>query len=220
LSLARSPSLSWIWGAVVLAALTTGVGRTALAAPTLEDLHYNDQVSIALVRGGELEGRVLGSDGEVLLVVTDEGRLWLELLLVDRIEVLVRTSAEPLPVLEVPVVDDSEDAEVKRHRAMRRANGLAVASFFLPGIGQFANGQRSLGATYLLGVLTIDALAVLAVVLNTAEPVVVVLGGLDVAARISSAGLAYRDARPIGMWAMALPGRDSWALAAGISFRL
>lgn len=204
----------------MLTVLTVGMVRSASAAPSLEDLHYNDQVRVALVRGGDLEGRVLGTDGKVLLLVAPDGRQWLDLMLVERVEVLVRTSEDPLPLIEVPVQDDSEEAQKRQRRAMRRAEGLAVASIFLPGLGQFANGQRGLGATYVLGVLTIDVLIVLTIVLDTPEPVVVVLGGLDVAARVSSAGLAFRGARPIGLWAMALPRGDSWALGAGLSIRL
>ncbi len=192
------------------------LGRAQATETSLDDLRVGDRVVLELSRGGTLEGHARTYDGQCLGLMTDEGLLRVEDEIIASIVVEARTSDAALPRVEIPT---TEEAIKRVHRARRRARGLAVASFFLPGLGLAATGQPGLGALYLAGVLVVDALVVLTVVLNWDYVGAVALGGLEVSARVTSAGLAYRSG--LRAFAAAVPaGEGQWAGVVGIVLRL
>ena len=94
-----------------------------------------------------------------------------------------------------------------------------MGSFFVPGLGQMVTGDPGLGVLYLAGVLVIDAVIVLALALNWDVVGAVVLGGVEVSARVTSAGLSYRSGLRTYAGLVPLDG-DRWAWSAGIVLRL
>jgi len=199
---------------------------------------YNDVVHINLLQGGEIEGRAVATDGIALLLVIDEQRTRVEFAIVGVMTLVSREGTMPLPVVVPPPVQDSEAAADRERRARRRASGLAFASFLLPGFGQFANRQPVMGATYLAGILILDSIIALTLIVNQDPTVAIVMGILDIAARVSSAALARSEslralrqvragrpgrARSTGSWlAWVAPVRDGadWSVAMGLSLRL
>ena len=198
-------------------ALAAALGAPASAfETTVDELCAGDIVTIELTRGGSVSGHARSYDGLCLGLMTEGGLLRLDDDIIAAIEVDLRTSELPLPRVEIPTTDE---AEKRARRARSRAARLAVASIFLPGVGLAATGQPGLGALYLAGVLVIDAVIVLALALNWDLVGAAALGAVEISARISSAGLAYRSG--LRLYAGVVPvGEDRWACAAGIVLRL
>jgi len=197
-------------GLVALAALL-GVASGAAAgqaediAP--EELHQGDRVRVVLLRGGDLVGIAVALDpgrGELHVRVAED-ILRVDAAVVDWIELLDRTDETPLRRIDPDLPEDPEEARRRRARARARGAGLAVVSFFVPGIGQFALGQPGLGMTYLIGTLVVDAAIALTLLLNEDPFTAAILGGIEVAARISSAALAARRAQTMAVWVAPAP---------------
>ena len=192
------------------------LGRAQATETTVDELRAGDRVVLELSRGGTLVGHAHTYDGQCLGLMTDEGLVRVEDEIIASIVVEARTSDAPLPRIESPT---TEEAIKRVRRARRRARGLAVASFFLPGLGLAATGHPGLGALYLGGVLVVDALVVLSIVLNWDYVGAIALGGLEVSARVTSAGLAYQSG--LRAFAAAVPaGEGQWAGVVGIVLRL
>lgn len=202
---------------LVVICIAVGLSGPVRASETaVDELRAGDRVVLELTRGGTLMGHARSYDGQCLGLMTDDGMMRVEDDIIASIVVEARTSDAPLPRVEIPT---TEEAVKRTRRARRRAGGLAVASFFLPGLGLAATGQPGLGALYLGGVLLVDALVVLSIVLNWDYVGAIFLGGLEVSARVTSAGLAYRSG--LRAFAAALPaGEGQWAGVVGIVLRL
>ncbi len=189
--------------ALGLVSLLGGVARAAVDPPPSIDaseLHQGDRIRVVLRHGGELVGNALALDerrGELHVHVASEV-LRVDTAIVAWIELLQRWDEATLRRVEEAL--DGEEARQRRARARARAAGLAVGSFFVPGLGQFALGQPGLGATYLLGTLVVDAAIVLSLAINQNPFVAAILGALELAARITSASLAARRARMMAVW--------------------
>ncbi len=180
----RAAAPAWTF----LAVLCVGVALPSRArCADLQELHQGDLVQILLSRGGEVTGHVVAVVGEYLHVALEERTARVHTALIAQVTLLERTSSAALPWVEAEPDETTPEGRRALRRARTHANGLAVASFFLPGLGQFANGQPGLGSTYLAGILVLDAAIVLSAVLNEDPVVPVVLGALDLAARVTSA---------------------------------
>jgi len=160
---------------------------------------------MVLTHGGDLVGHVTAWVGQVLSVRDGEQLLVpVDPVVVRELEVLERISSRPLARVDAPEPDSEEEQrELRRRRA--RAGALATGSFFIPGLGQYAAGKPGLGSLYLFGTLVIDATIVLSLVLNQDPLVAGLLGGLDLASRITSATLARQDALRLQMVIAPLP---------------
>ena len=223
---------------LLIAYVSSNAGVASAQAIAQEDLLYNDVVRIDLLQGGDVEARVVATDGLALIVVIDEKRMRIEFAIVGGLELLAREGVMPLPAVAPPPLDDADAVAARLRRAKRRATGLAIASFVLPGTGQFANRQPMLGATYLAGILILDTIIALSLIVNRDPVVATVLGIVDVAARVTSAELARseamrasrqmgrgssgREGTKVPLIAWVTPTRDgsAWALALGVSLRL
>ena len=202
---------------LVVLGLAAGLPGSTRASETvaLDDLRVGDRVVLELSRGGSIVGHARSYDGQCLGLMTDDGMMRVEDAIIVSILVQERTSEAPLPRVEIP---DTEEAVERVRRARSRARGLAVASFFLPGLGLATTGQPGVGALYLGGVLVLDALVVLSIALNWDFLGAVVLGVLEVSARVTSAGLAYRAG--LRAFATVVPtGEGRWAGVAGVVWR-
>jgi len=200
-----------------MAVVCAVAGHSRAAEISVDDLRVGDKVIMELSRGGTLVGHARSYDGQCLGLMTLDGLLLrVEDDIIASIVVEERTSEMPLPRVEIPT---SEEAQKRARRARNRAARLAVVSFFVPGVGLMATGQPGLGAIYLGGVLVLDALIVLSIVLNWDYISAAVLGGLEVSARVTSAGLAHRSG--LRAFAAAVPmGERGWVCAVGIVLRL
>jgi hypothetical protein len=183
--------------ALSLSLLVTGSAGAQIIA--IDELHQGDLIYIALSRGGEIRGHAVAQVGETLRVVMEQGSTDIHVSLISEITLLERTSAGLLPQVDAPLDEESPEGRRALRRARAHANGLAVASFLLPGVGQFANGQPGLGSTYLAGILILDAAIVLSVVVNENPVVAIILGALDLAARFTSAIHARHNAPGIAL---------------------
>lgn len=185
-----------LWLAVAVA----GGARASDEEVDPATLHQGDRVRVVLQQGGELVGNATALDELLgqLHVRVDHDTLRVDTAIIAWIELLARWDERPLARISEAV--DEEEARQRRAQARARAAGLAVGSFFIPGLGQFALGQPGLGATYLVGTLVIDASIVLSLVINENPFVAVILGVLDIAARITSATLAARRANTMVIW--------------------
>lgn len=204
---------------LIVACLAT-VFPACIMAATVEpdDLRKGDLVDIELAQGGSVRGHALMIRAEVLHLRTEEGNVDVDLCLVDTMELIERTGEEPIPVIEALT---AEEERLENRRIRTRAAGLGLASFLVPGIGQFATGQPGLGSTYLIGTLVIDLALVLTIVVNQDPVIAVLLGALDLASRISSASLASQAVRKVAIWVAPSAGADirarGWVL--GLAFR-
>ena len=184
-------------------------------------LRQGDKVCVTLTHGGELCGTAMAWAGEVLKIHLNGGELVaVASPVIERIQILSSTSERPLAQLGPEDPTDEEDLRALR-RKRTRAGGLAVGSFFVPGVGQYAAGRPGLGSLYLFGTLVIDLSIVLSLVINEDPLVAVMLGGLDLAARITSATLAHRDAMAISLAVVPCPGDgdQGWGVYASVGVR-
>ena len=220
----------------VCASSAAGLAGAQAIAP--DQVQYNDVLLVELRQGGQVEGRAVATDGLSLILVIDEERTRIEFAILGALELVSREGAMPLPVVSPPPGTDPDADVARQRRAKRRAAGLAIASFLLPGTGQFVNRQPALGVTYLAGIILLDTVIALSLIVNGDPTVATVLGIVDLAARVSSAELARSEAmralrqvqrgpgvgrgttHPVVAWFT--PGRDgtSWSLAVGVSLRL
>ena len=194
----------------ILLVLLLGSGTAAAdeepSTPGTVELNQGDEVCVTLTHGGEICGHATAWAGEQLrLRLAGGDSVGVSRPVIQRIEVLASTSERPLAeVAPEEPTDEAEARALKRRRA--RAGGLAVGSFFVPGLGQYAAGRPGLGSLYLFGTLVIDLSIVLSLVINEDPLVAIMLGGLDLAARITSATLAHRDAMSVSVAVLPVPG--------------
>ena len=185
------------------------------------DLRQGDKVCVTLTHGGELCGTAMAWAGEDLKIHLNGGELVaVARPVIERIQVLSSASERPLAQLGPDDPTDGEELRALR-RKRARAGGLAVGSFFVPGLGQYAAGRPGLGSIYLFGTLVIDLSIVLSLVINEDPLVAVLLGGLDLASRITSATLAHRDGMAISLAVVPCPGDgdQGWGLYASVGVR-
>jgi hypothetical protein len=183
-----------------LTLIVAGGARAAVEEVDAATLHQGDRVRVVLRQGGELVGSATALDERLgqLHVRVDHDTLRVDTAIIDWVELLERW--DPRPLARISEAVDEEEARQRRARAHARAAGLAVGSFFLPGLGQFALGQQGLATTYLVGTLVVDVSIVLSIVINQNPFMAVILGVLDIAARITSASLAARRANTMAIW--------------------
>lgn len=202
---------------VEVAAETTDDGETAGAIDP-DDILAGDTLIVHLVQGGTIEGRALSWAGNDLRIRTADGDSIVDRQLIEHFELAQRTGIKPMPQVDEIPPGESEEGRRLRRLNRARATGLGVASFFIPGLGQFATGQPALGSTYLFGTLVVDTVLVLSIVINQDPILAVVLGALELAARITSAGLAAGAVRKLAVWVAPTGGarRGSTGVMAGI----
>lgn len=204
---------------VMLLVVLLGVAPTASAADLdAADILAGDLIVVHLNNGGSVSGRALSWFGTDIRIRTDEGEITIDKQLIARFELVEQTGLKSMPQLDEIPDDESPEGRRLRRLNRARANGLGVLSFFIPGVGQFVAGQPALGSVYLFGTLAVDTTIVLSIVVNQDPVLAVVLGALELAARITSAGLAAGSARKMSCWVAPVvgPQRESRGVMTGI----
>jgi len=212
--------LLWTLGCTVLGFGTASATEVPLASETL-DLRQGDEVCVTLTHGGEICGHATAWVGEELsLRLAGGDSVAVARPVIERIRILSSTSERPLAQLAAAEPTSEDEARALR-RKRARAGGLAVGSFFVPGLGQYAAGRPGLGSLYLFGTLVIDLSIVLSLVINEDPLVAIMLGGLDLASRITSATLARRDAMAVSVTVLPVPveGEAGMGLYASVGVR-
>jgi len=224
--LCRALLLVALFGAIPSAAASEVTEAPATEAPAgeiqAEEIQAGDKIVVHLRQGGSLSGHALSWYGKDIRIRTDREDATIDRALVLRFELVEQIGNKPMPQLdEIP---DDETPEGRRLRRLNRAraHGMGVLSFFIPGAGQFAAGQPALGSTYLIGTLVVDTTLVLSIVVNQDPVLAAVLGALELAARITSAGLAAGSVRKMSVWVapVSTPHRESTGVMAGIQLAL
>ncbi len=208
-----SAAVPWLLVAMVLVCTRARAAEDSV----LEDLRQGDRVRLTLTHGGELVGHVTAWVGDQLSV-RDAERVLVQVdpAVIEQVEVLERIAERPLARVDVPALETEEGRRELRRRRVR-AGALATGSFFIPGLGQYAAGKPGLGSLYLFGTLVIDATIVLTLVINEDPLVATLLGGLELASRITSASLAHQDAMRLQLAILPIPkpggGAPGWCAA-------